>query len=187
MLRAGTTAPDPRLTSPDGEPVQLSSAWADDPALLVFIRHFGCVFCRQQVVDLRSNEAKLRALGVNLALVTMGEPAETADFVAKYRWPGIAFCDPDRVAYRGFELTNGSLGQLAGPGVAFSAIKATVGGTLQGRVHGGDPKQMPGLFIVGTDGVIRYAHEFKHAGDQPPSRDLMRIIPAALERASAPA
>jgi len=33
---AGITLPDP-----DGKPVQLGSLWADRPAVVVFLRHYG--------------------------------------------------------------------------------------------------------------------------------------------------
>jgi hypothetical protein len=37
----GNRAPDVRLTTPAGEPVDLSIAWRQGPALLVFLRHLG--------------------------------------------------------------------------------------------------------------------------------------------------
>jgi len=38
---AGSRAPDARLTTPAGNPMDLSSAWLHGPALLVFLRHLG--------------------------------------------------------------------------------------------------------------------------------------------------
>ena len=32
-----------------GERVRLADQWADHPAVIVWLRHFGCVFCREQV------------------------------------------------------------------------------------------------------------------------------------------
>lgn len=40
-LAPGDYAPNVTLKRPDGEPVALSSLWADRPAVLVFLRHFG--------------------------------------------------------------------------------------------------------------------------------------------------
>jgi len=41
MLTAGDTAPDLHLRTLADQPVALASAWADSPAVLVFLRHFG--------------------------------------------------------------------------------------------------------------------------------------------------
>lgn len=176
MLKAGSPAPDLELAAPGGSPARLSSAWADRPAVLVFIRHFGCVFCRQQVIDLRASFAQFEAAGVNLVLVTQGDPAETREFIAKYRWPGAALCDPSRSAYAAYGLGTTTRAQMAHPSLLAAAGRAALQGTFQGRTHGGQRNQMPGLFIVDTTGVIRYVHHFRHPGDQPRSRDLLRIL-----------
>jgi len=180
MIATGSPAPDLELQTTDGDAVRLSTAWAERPAVLVFIRHFGCVFCRQQILDLRSNVSKFAAAGVNLALVTQGEPGETKDFVAKYRWPGETFCDPGRAAYEAYGLGMATLSEAISPGVVVAAGRAALRGAFQGRVHGGEGRQMPGLFIVDTAGVVRYAHPFRHAGDQPTSRELLKIVRSAV-------
>lgn len=37
----GDPAPDAEVLTPEGKPVTLSSRWADGPAALVFLRHYG--------------------------------------------------------------------------------------------------------------------------------------------------
>ncbi len=40
-VRPGSVAPDVTLVAPDGKEVALASFWSLQPAVLVFVRHFG--------------------------------------------------------------------------------------------------------------------------------------------------
>jgi len=46
----GDPAPDALLTDLERHEVRLSSLWRDRPAVVVFLRYFGCPFCQTQVV-----------------------------------------------------------------------------------------------------------------------------------------
>jgi peroxiredoxin len=41
MAGVGDRAPDAAIRDADGNPVQLSRWWRDQPVALVFVRHFG--------------------------------------------------------------------------------------------------------------------------------------------------
>lgn len=41
MIRAGDAAPDPVTLDTEGHEVRLSRFWAERPAVLAFLRHFG--------------------------------------------------------------------------------------------------------------------------------------------------
>ena len=41
MIEVGDLAPDPVVLTTAGEEAPLSSFWADRPAVLAFLRHFG--------------------------------------------------------------------------------------------------------------------------------------------------
>ena len=43
------TAGDLTVLRPTGEGVRLGEAWAERPVVLALMRHFGCVFCKDQV------------------------------------------------------------------------------------------------------------------------------------------
>jgi hypothetical protein len=48
------------------------AALAERPLFLVFLRHFGCTFCREAVADLAEKREAIAAKGVPLAFVHMG-------------------------------------------------------------------------------------------------------------------
>jgi len=123
------------------------------------------MFCREAVADLRqvaaNNPDYPKVLFVYMGSVEAGQA-----FFAE-RWPEAhAIADPRRRLYRPFGLGRGGLLELAGPGVALAGIRALAKGHLQGAPEGGDPRQMPGAFLVQGDQVL-WRHDFDHAGDQP--------------------
>ena len=40
--------------------------------------------------------------------------------------------------------------------------------------------QLPGLAIVDRGGIIRYVHRSRHAGDLPPTADVLRVLAMLL-------
>ncbi len=40
-LKPGDLAPNLKVVNGDGETIELSSLWADNPVVLAFLRHFG--------------------------------------------------------------------------------------------------------------------------------------------------
>lgn len=59
--------------------------------------------------------------------------------------------------------------------ISFDLVKASVRALSRGHIQGkatGDPKMLPGTFIVDREGRVGYAHYSKHAGDTPRITDL---------------
>jgi hypothetical protein len=51
------------VLDPEGREVPLGQLWRDRAAVVVFVHHFGCIFCRQQVAEIVPLLDDLRALG----------------------------------------------------------------------------------------------------------------------------
>lgn len=134
---------------------------ARQPMLLVFLRHFGCTFCREALVDLFHLHEKIRAVGVQVVVVHM-----VADDVAKtyLEHYGLGYLprvsDPAKRLYGAFELKQGTFGQLMGIETWVEGFRA---GVMNGRSIGkevGDSSQMPGIFLVHKGEVVK---AFRHA------------------------
>lgn len=137
------------------------------PQFLVFLRHFGCTFCREALADLASIDERLRATGSRLVLVHMSGEQEARALFDGYGLAGVtAVSDPDRVLYRAFALRRGSPTQLLGWSVWKRGWEA---GVKQGHGIGwlrGDAAQMPGAFVVSRGRVVaQFIHET--AADRP--------------------
>ena len=121
---------------------------------------------------------QIQAAGVRVAAITLGTPEQTAPFCAE-RAPGIeCLCDPQAVAYRAFGLARANLFQMLGPAVWGKGLQVIRQGHTQGRTVG-DPRQMPGTFMVDTQGRIVFAHYSAHVGDYPAEEALLRAVRAA--------
>lgn len=157
---------------------------AHRPTLLVFLRHLGCVFCREMVRDLR-RAATADPAYPPLLLVFQGTPADGAPFFEQY-WPDArAVADHDRTLYDAFGLRQGSAGQIFSPRVWLCGLRAVSKGNVQRLAKPiGDPWMMPGCFVV-SGGRVVWRHAFRHAGDHPDFRMIPAVIAGTAADASA--
>ena len=145
----------------DPEGANLLEASRLRPQFFVFLRHFGCTFCREALSDLSAIKEKLDKVGARLVLVHMSTESEAADMFDRHDLPGVtSISDPDRVLYRAFALRRGTPSQLYGWSVWKRGWEA---GVKQGHGIGwlrGDSAQMPGAFVVSGGRVVaQFIHE----------------------------
>jgi hypothetical protein len=135
------------------------------PTLLVFLRHFGCIFCREMVADVR--RAKAADASYPPVLFFYQGTVEQGRAFFDGLWPEArAVADPDKRFYDGVELERGSVGQMFGGQVWACGVRAAAKGHFVGAPVG-DPWTMPGVFLVEADGRVLWQHDFAHAGDHP--------------------
>lgn len=134
------------------------------PTLLVFLRHFGCVFCREMIHDLKRVRQRTPAYPpvVFFAQATIEEAEK---FFARHDPAATVICDPGKRFYHAFDLKPGTAKQMFGPAVWTCGLRATLKGNTIG-LPVGDVWTMPGVFLVSAAG-IHWKHTFLHAGDHP--------------------
>lgn len=178
--RVGDMAPDLMVTEAvGGRPFPLADLWKDGPALLVFLRHLGCSFCREQVSNLKDDIDRFRALNTTIGLITPVGIVDADQFCDRRNITGAMLClsDSERTAYAAFGLAQVYLGDLFAPSVVGRGIQAALHGHFVGMPKG-DIFQMPGVFIVDTAGAVRYAHRHKDISDNPANADLLAALEA---------
>jgi len=144
----------------------LATLSADQPVLLVFLRHLGCTFCREAMADLAARRAAIESAGAKIAIVHQSSEADGRAFAARYGLDdAIQISDPSRVLYSAFELSRGRFSQLFGFRVWLRGIAALARGHGIGALKG-DVLQMPGAFVIHRGAVVR---AFRHdsAADRP--------------------
>lgn len=146
----------------------------EQPVMLVFLRHFGCTFCREALDDLSRQREDLAALGSRLVLVHMSDNPTAEKYFHRYRLNNIDhISDPECKFYAAFNLAKGSLTQLFG---LRSWIRGFEAGVLDGHGIGwqiGDGFQMPGIFII-QDGEVKESFIHKAASSRPDYIGLVR-------------
>jgi peroxiredoxin len=123
---------------------------------------------------LRDDYDKFEVKGLGVAVVTQGNPAETAELRRRHDAPLCFLADPDRRAYRAYGLELGSVAQVMGPRVILKATLAALRGNLGGRAVG-NVFQMPGTFVIDRGGLIRFCHRNRDSADNPPNRVLLTL------------
>jgi len=167
---------DVLVTDSAGGRVPLADLWRERPAVLVFIRHFGCLLCRELVVDLREHAPRIDAAGATLAAIGNGTPQAAARFRADLRLDFPVLVDERRDAYAllGFRR---DIGGSARPAVLRAVVRAWRRGARPGPVEG-DPWQLGGLVVVRPGGEIAHRFASRHAGDHPPLGPVLAALRA---------
>src|SRR5207244_8693594 len=129
----------------------LSAFWRAGPAVVVFLRYFGCPFCQSQVVQLREDRERFADLGAGIVLIGQGSPSDAVEFTERMRQPFECLVDRDRSAYRAYGLVRATATQVFGPQVALPFLKANLRReTVQRGPHGGTPKPTPVTLVPDT-------------------------------------
>ncbi len=145
------------------------------PVLLVFLRHFGCPFCRQTISDVAGLQQELSDRGVRPVFVHLG----TSEIAQKhFDYYGLSdverINDPDAAVYRhpAFALQRRSwLLQTLNPAVFWAWLRRAQMKHGVGMIQG-DGSQMPGIFFLkGPKIVRRFVH--RTISDEP---DYLRLV-----------
>jgi peroxiredoxin len=131
------------------------------PILLVFLRHSGCMFCREALSDLARKRREVEANGTRLVLVHMGTEGQGNRLFERYGLEDATrIDDPRRTLYRAFGLPRGTLGMFLSPKLWVRTFQAAVlGGNRMGRITG-DVFQLPGAFLLYYGQLVRcYRHQ----------------------------
>ena len=136
------------------------------PTLVVFLRHFGCLFCRETLSDLHDLLPVLERTGVKPVLVHMGSEEEAFTLFARYGLAPLSRINSQsRLLYKVFGLSRAKTGEFLCPDAVVRCGQALMSGHTIGKVQG-DLLQMPGVFLVHRGNIIN-SFRHKHAGDRP--------------------
>lgn len=143
--------------------VELSN---ERPLLLIFIRHFGCTFCRETVHEVAKLEDDILNKGLTPVFVHMSDQEFGEEFFNNYYKKDVLhISDPNRSLYKALNIKRGSLMQLFGPRTWYRGV---IAGLIKGHGIGaleGDGLQLGGFFIL-DKGQIVFSHHQKSASEQ---------------------
>ncbi len=155
--------------------LSLASYSDHQPTMLVFLRHFGCTFCKEALSEIKKNRAAIELEGTKIILVHLETEEVAAIATKKYNLADLPrISDPAKKLYKAFGLQKGNMLQLFGFNVI---IRGFIAGLIKGNLPAkpkADPYQMPGVFVIYKGAVM---HTFKHttAADRPDYIELAKI------------
>jgi peroxiredoxin len=178
LIKVGMPAPDARLYDAAGVEIALSRCWSERPALLFFLRHFGCALCREHLQRVRGVYPAIQARGGSAVAVTFGEPHGAARFAQMQGLPFPVLADPARHAYHAFGLTDGHLVDVFDPAALLRQAAQALRGNIPYITSIAAASQRGGVFIVDGSGIVRLAHIATPIYNYPPIARYIDIFDA---------
>jgi hypothetical protein len=145
------------------------------PVLLIFLRHFGCAFCRQALDQVSKIRDQIAAKGVRPVFVHLGSPDRAKPYFDYYQLSDVErVSNPDASLYQHpiFHLsrTNPYL-HLVNPTVWKGWLKGAMRKYGIGMIQE-DAHQMPGIFFLKDRRIVR-GFRYESIADEP---DYLQLI-----------
>ena len=144
-------------------------------ALVVFLRSFGCTFCREAMADVAAVKTRLRSDGAQIVFIHGASPREAARWFSRYGLADVTtISDPGLEHYRAFGLSRTNVQSLVDPRVwtrgAMCAVSHGFGVQTMEML-----RQLPGVFVMQNGAIVR---EFRHhsPADRPDYVELVRSV-----------
>ena len=147
----------------------------ESPLLLIFLRHFGCSFCRQTLDDVSRIRAEIEKRGIRPVFVHLGSPERAKPYFDYYHLSDVErVSDPEASLYRCsvFQLQRKNVfSNLLVPAVWKAWLLGAVRKYGIGMIKE-DGDQMPGIFYLRKRVIVR-AFRYKTIADEP---DYLKLI-----------
>ena len=147
----------------------------DSPVLLIFLRHFGCSFCRRTISDIADLRADLESRRVRPVFVHLGTPERAKPYFDYYGIENVErVSDPDGEIYHHPIFALGRvhpLWSLVTPKVWMGWLKGSIFKHGIGAIKE-DGHQMPGLFFLKGPKIVRRFY-YRTIADEP---DYLKLV-----------
>lgn len=197
-LGPGDRAPDFELPAADVEgTVALAECRRHGAVLLTMLRGLYCPFCRRHIAQLRPTCEALRAAGISLLGIVVASPERSRRYFAHFPPSFPIAAAPDRAIHRAYGLPEAmrtpelreeterraadalrELGLPTQPDRAGSVFATSDGFemTPEDQVEWQRPLQTVGYFLIGRDGLIRWARVETIIIALPKLEDLLALV-----------
>lgn len=151
----------------DQEQHSLSDMNREQALILVFLRHFGCTFCRESLENFKLRKELFTQKNLKLVFIHMGDEMEAQTYFEKYGLEDESrISDPHCELYRTFSLERAKFGQVFGLSSWWRGFWV---GIVEGKGIGklvGDGFRMPGVFVIHKDRIL-HSQIQKKAASRP--------------------
>lgn len=148
--------------------INILDASVNQPIMIIFLRHFGCIFCKEALFDIAKKRKAFEAKNLRIVFIHMAPREVAEDYFKTFGLKGIDhISDPDCALYQKFGLTKGTSSQLMGLKNWYRGFEVSVGKGIEVSIKQiGDAFQMPGVFVI-KNGEIKQSFVHKTAADRP--------------------
>jgi len=167
-LKVGVSAPSATVKTLEGADFDLGQAFAAKPTVLIFYRGGWCPFCNKQLSGMQDYEAKFRALGYQILAVCTDQPEALKATLDKHQLTYTLLSDRSMAASLAFQvafrLTDKDSAKYASHHIGVPEIPGDADGHWL---------PVPSIFIIGTDGVIKFVEFNPNFQVRPPTEEIL--------------
>lgn len=151
-LQVGEKIPAAKLITVEGESFDLIAAAKERRLAIIYYRGGWCPYCSRHLGQLQEADAKLREIGYRIIAISPDSPVKLQDSLDKGHMTYTLLSDSSMETAKAFgiafEIDEATIKRYEGYGIDLEAAS--------GETHHLLP--VPSVFLVGTDGVIDFAH-----------------------------
>jgi hypothetical protein len=134
--------------------------------LMIFLRHFGCIFCKNMLATIALEQDFLKKRGYQIVLVHQSDLLVSKEFFKQFAFKQyFEISDPYRNCYKAFNINSARPINLFNLKLIYGAWNSYRQGYKMSKIEG-NVWQMPGLLIL-SEGQILKQYEFSHMGEIP--------------------
>ena len=174
-LTIAKKAPDFRFKTPWNDEVNFYDAVGNSPAVLIFLRYYGCPVCQMEMAKIKQEIELVSKKGGRVFVVLQSAQETLASLTNKEDWPFTIISDPQGKVFKLYGVEAGGIIKYLHPAGLIAAIKAVRQGFRHGKFEGKET-QLPAAFAVAADKIIKYAHYGENISDMPSLAKIMTGI-----------
>lgn len=173
----GCQIPDFSVDTPFKRRVSLRELVSGKPAMLLFLRYYGCPLCQLDMHELAEHYDIITEAGGQAVVVLQSDPDRLAEQLGSPdALPYPIVCDPEKIMYRRLAVLPAvSQMELMGPGLMEKITLAESRGIQHGEYEG-DEMQLPAAFAVDADLKVTWVHYAQGLADIPDADEIAKLL-----------
>lgn len=177
-LKAGDVAPGFTLNDPDGAPISSADLLAKGPLVVSFYRGVWCPYCNMELQALQAVLPEFRKAGASLVAVSPQNPVNSRKSVRNNGLDFPILSDPHNDVAAKFGL------RFELPDYLVELYKSLKNDLPNFNGDDSWTLPMPGRFVIGQDGVIRYAEVNPDYTRRPEPEEMLPVLRNGASRAA---
>ncbi len=165
-FKDGDKAPDFQFDTPWEKGLGFHNISTGKSSVLIFLRYLGCPISQMDMTSFKREIDLIEQKGARLFVILQSSAATVAGLTNKEDWPFTIICDPQGIIFQQYRVAAGGIIKYLYPAGLIAAINATLKGYRHGKFEGKET-QLPAVFIVTPDRMIKYAYYGENISDVP--------------------
>jgi peroxiredoxin len=167
-LKVGAHAPAVVVKTVDGANFDLGQAVSAKPTILMFYRGGWCPYCNRQLAGIQEYEQRFLALGYQILAVCTDKPENLRATMDKHGLSYTLLSDRAMAAAGAFQVAYRVPDDVAKKTASYHIDLPEIPGEPGGRWL-----PVPAIFIIGKDGVIKFAEFNSDYKVRPPPEEIL--------------